>query len=42
MFANVSHLHPCPTFGGKAESQPLELSPVLGSTLVISSLEYKH
>jgi hypothetical protein len=42
VFVNVNHFHLSLIFGGKAWSQPLELSPVMGSTLVISSLAYKY
>ncbi len=37
MFAPISHFHPCLIFASKAGSQPLELGPVRGSTLVSSS-----
>ncbi len=38
MFANVSCFQPSLIFRGKARSQPLDLSPIRGSTLVSSSL----
>jgi len=42
VFANVSNLHPSLILGGKAESQPLELSPIISSTLVATYLAYKY
>jgi len=33
MFANIRHFHPSPIFGGKAGSQPLELSPIRTTAL---------
>ncbi len=41
MFSKVSHFHPRIIFRGKCGSQPLELSPIRGSTLVSSSLACK-
>jgi hypothetical protein len=42
VFVTVSHIHPILIFGGKAESQPLDLSLVRISTLVSSSLAHKY
>jgi hypothetical protein len=42
VFAIISHLNPNLIFVGKVVSQPLESSPVIGSSLVSSSLTCKH
>jgi hypothetical protein len=42
VLVNVGHFRPSQIFAGKAESQPLGLSPIGGSTLESSSLASKY